>query len=276
MNLPIKPKICAILLMGGEGCRFGSSIPKQFHRIAGKKVYLHTLEPFLKMPDFHTILLVAPLGWKSRVEEEISFCKDPRLKVIVGGKSRQESSFLALLLCDTDTEYVVIHDAIRPFISEEILKSNIEEVVRIGAVDTCIPSADTIVHAQSQKMIDAIPPRSEYLRGQTPQSFSFPLILQAHKLALKDPSFAPSDDCSLVHRLNHPISIVMGSEENIKITTQLDLFLAEQILRLKSILPPHPIKDLHPLEGKHYALTGGTGGIGQAIYKKLIQAKASV
>ncbi len=264
------PKIAGIILMSGQGNRFGSQLPKQFHRIAGKKVYLYTVEQFLKVPSFDTILLVCPKDWLTAVQDEIVPYKDSRLNVIAGGATRQESSYLALQACREDTQYVVIHDGVRPFVSQEILLNNIQGAIAHGAVDTCIPSADTIVHAATDQ-IQGIPLRSEYWRGQTPQSFHYPLILQAHRDARKNKTAPSSDDCSLVVRSGHPVKIVLGSEENIKITTELDLFLAEQILRLNSI---HLEPLNQSLAGKKIAVTGGTGGIGQAIALALQEAGA--
>ncbi len=260
--------------MSGAGNRFGSELPKQFHRIAGKKVYLYTVEQFLAVPAFTTILLVCPPSRLVQVQEEISAYNDPRLEVIAGGESRQESSFLGLKACEGKTNYVVVHDGVRPFVSAEILLDNIQGAIDAGAVDTCIPSADTIVHRGPGHNILDIPPRSEYWRGQTPQSFSYGLILKAHQEACRAGITAASDDCSLVVRLNHPVKIVPGSEDNIKITTELDLFLAEQILRLKTTQATTPAEHGEALKGKRIAVTGGTGGIGQEIVKQLAEAGA--
>ncbi len=275
MQLEQERDIKGIILMGGHGSRFGSQMPKQFHRIAGKKVYLYTVEQFLKIPVFERILLVCPERWLPQVEAEVSAYNDPRLTVIRGGNSRQESSLLALKACGDQTRYVVIHDGVRPFVSQEILWNNIHGAISSGAVDTCIPSADTIVHAPIQEKIADIPLRSEYWRGQTPQSFSYPLILKAHMQAQDNQINLSSDDCSLVVQLGHPVKIVMGSEDNIKITTELDLFLAEQILRLKQVHLSNSNRHDGRLNKKRYAVAGGTGGIGQAIVKQLKEAGAT-
>jgi ribitol-5-phosphate 2-dehydrogenase (NADP+) / D-ribitol-5-phosphate cytidylyltransferase len=255
----------AILLMGGEGARFKSDLPKQFHRISGKKVYLHTLDTFIKSELFEEIILVCQSKWISEVKEELKSFSN--IKIVPGGSTRQESSYLGLLACGQTTKIVVIHDAVRPFVSREILQKNVEAALLYQAVDTCIPSADTIVHSSSGEFIDSIPNRSEYLRGQTPQSFSYPLIVEAHKRALSQGLTNSSDDCRLVLDFGKKIHIVSGEERNIKITTELDLFLAEQLLRLPATLPSH--KNNASLTGKRFIITGGTGGIGQAIVSLL-------
>jgi 2-C-methyl-D-erythritol 4-phosphate cytidylyltransferase len=163
---------------------------------------------------------------------------------------------------------VLIHDAVRPFVSTDILRENAELALKHGAVDTCIPSTDTLVHSTDQKRISSIPERSQYLRGQTPQSFSYPLIVEAHEKTTRSDV---SDDCRLVLDLGHPVSIAKGSESNLKITSTLDLFIAEQLFRLNpSKLPGSPSS----LQKKRYAVVGGSGGIGKAICKALEQEGA--
>jgi 2-C-methyl-D-erythritol 4-phosphate cytidylyltransferase len=260
----------AILLIGGTGSRFGSETPKQFHRLAGKKVYIHTLETFLRTKLFKEIIIVCPQKWVPQVKEELAAYLSVVI-VVEGGATRQESSYRGVLACGESTDIVVIHDGVRPFVSEEIIKENVAKTIEFGAVDTCIPSADTLVHSIDSKKIDAIPKRADYLRGQTPQSFRYSLILRAHQEAKGTDN---SDDCSLVLRSGHPVHVVMGSEENIKITSELDLLLAEQILRLRH-LPLSMHNEQGMLEGKRYAVTGGMGGIGKAICE-LLQKEGAV
>lgn len=250
--------------MGGAGARFGSATPKQFHRLAGKKVYLYTLETFLESQLFEEIILVCPERWLGAVKEDIApYCNIP-IRVVSGGDTRQESSLNGLLACGDRTQLVVIHDAVRPFISKEILAENIASALEHLAVDTCIPSADTLVYAPRGNQVMDIPSRAEYLRGQTPQSFGYSLILGAHLKAKNNGICNQSDDCSLVMREGHPVYVVQGSEENIKITSELDLFLAEQILRLRNT-PSVALEQRSSLDGKRIAVTGGTGGIGRAL-----------
>ncbi len=205
----------ALILMAGEGQRFGS--PKQFHLLADKPLYKHTLERFVASRLFDEIILVAPEGWMH---------DNGDARVIAGGRSRQESSYLGLLAC-APCDYVVIHDGVRPFVSQRILEENIAGAKKYGAVDTCIPSADTLVHAPGGKRIESIPPRADYLRGQTPQSFAYPLILEAHR---KCSVTSATDDCSLVLAMGKEVHIVRGEETNIKITTSFDLKLANSLL----------------------------------------------
>lgn len=253
--------------MAGDGKRFGSDTPKQFHRLSGKKVYLHTLESFVRSKLFDEVLLVCHSAWTGMVEEEIASLQGHcPIRVIAGGSSRQKSSYLGLTACNPQTRYVVIHDAVRPFVSEEILRKNVEMLRHHPAVDTCIPSADTMVYSEDRHTIHAIPHRAQFLRGQTPQSFSYPMILEAHRRAEELHIEDATDDCQIALRMGHAVHIAMGDERNIKITSNLDLFLAEQLLRTSPLEIP---LSSGSLKGGVFLITGGTGGIGQAIAKKV-------
>jgi len=219
-----------ILLLGGSGTRFGGEEPKQFHLLQGVPLYQWALKTFLSSNLFEEILLVTHKEWSAQVSKEI--VSYPNTRVVDAGPTRQASSLAGLLAAGPETQIVVIHDAVRPFVSARILKENIETAMKTGAADTCIPSADTLVHAPNGSTITAIPPRHEFLRGQTPQSFSYPLILKAHQQTSHHDA---SDDCQLVHALGHTIAIVTGEERNIKVTTELDLLLAETLVSNNSL-----------------------------------------
>ncbi len=215
--------------MGGSSKRFGGDEPKQFHLLRGVPLYQWALNTFLSTHLFEEIFLVTHKDWSAKVAEEVA--SHPSVRVTNGGPTRQDSSLAGLLAAGDETKIVVIHDAVRPFVSERILKENIDIALKVGAADTCIPSSDTLVHAPERDRIADIPPRHEFLRGQTPQSFSYPLILKAHQQTSLQNS---SDDCQLVHALGHEIAIVQGDERNLKVTTEQDLLFAEQLTQEKN------------------------------------------
>ena len=260
----------AILLLGGLGSRFDLEKPKQFHMLSGKKVYLHTLEHFLEAGFFQEIILVVNKDYIESVILDVKAYKE--VKVVLGGKTRQESSYKGLL-ASKGADYVIIHDAVRPFVSLELLMKNKDAVILHDAVDTCTSSFDTIVESFDGKAIDRIPDRKYYLRGQTPQSFYYPLILKAHQAAIKRGIKNSSDDCKLVLDISKEVFIVEGSENNIKITTQLDLYLAEQLIREPKHMTLEKAKDL---KDKLFAVVGASGGIGSSIVSKLIERGARV
>ena len=217
----LKHRVGAVLLMAGIGSRFGGEIPKQFLPLKGKRVYLHTLDTFVQTGVFDEIVLVCHPAWQDTVSQEAAIAT-----VVQGAGTRQESAYLGLLGFVNRPDIVVMHDAVRPLVSQEILVNNISSALLHGAVDTCIASADTLVYAPQGDVIEAIPKRDHYLRGQTPQTFRFDLLLEVHVAARHDGVEAVSDDCQLVLRKGHPVHVVPGSERNFKITTDLDFNLA--------------------------------------------------
>lgn len=225
----MKERFTALILMGGEGRRLGSRLPKQFHLLGELKVYQHTLETFRRLGLFQEIILVCHPEWVESVQEEVAAYDE--VKVVSGGETRQASSWEGLKACDPSCHYVMIHDAVRPFVSLEILQSNAQAVQIHRAVDTVIPSADTLIVTTDGKAIDSIPPRDHFRRGQTPQTFAYSLICEAHE---KSKGINATDDCRLVLELGAPVHLVEGSEGNLKITTEWDLLVAEYYLRNRS------------------------------------------
>lgn len=254
-------KIAAIILIGGDGRRFNNTLPKQFHNLSGKKIYLHTLEKFQNLKCFDEIIVVCHKNSLDMVKKDL-----PSIKVVEGGLTRQESAYKGLLACGPKTDIVSIHDGVRPFVSEKIILENIEKAFLYGAVDTCIPSFDTIVQTFENSEISSIPKRDTLLRGQTPQTFKYKIIKQAHEKALQKGLKNISDDCRLVLETGQKVYIVKGDEHNIKITTQLDLFIAEQLLRLQVQSAPAPFLNL---KDKIFVVVGGSGGIGSKICLEL-------
>lgn len=261
-----------ILLLAGQGERFQEDLPKQFHRLSGKKVYIHALEKFVRAGFFSKIILVVHPKYISEVSLETQ--QYPHVTVIAGGSTRQESSYQALQHCKGLADFVIIHDAVRPFVSEQILQENKEKVLLHSAVDTCTPSFDTIVKCQDGSKIDNIPNRSQCWRGQTPQSFRYDLIMQAHEEAMRAGITDASDDCQLVLRLCKDVFIAKGSEHNIKITTQLDLYIAEHLMRMQETCLS--CEDSKSLKEKLYIVVGGSGGIGTALKEELEKEEAKV
>lgn len=211
-------KFAAVLLMGGEGSRCDFKIPKQFLPLGDRPLYEYALSTFTSSGLFDQIVVVT-----SKIIPEF---KTLPITVVMGGATRQESSHLGTQACNKEISHVVIHDVARPFVSVDILKRNVEAVVTYGAINTCIPSFDTINQSQGE-FVEKVIDRKCAFRGQTPQSFSLPLILEAHKTTSKKDS---SDDCSLVLELGHKVHIVLGEEKNFKITTSFDLAFAKHLI----------------------------------------------
>ncbi|PCI77836.1 hypothetical protein COB21_02465 [Candidatus Aerophobetes bacterium] len=256
--------IHVILLMGGKSSRFKSSLPKQFQQLVGKRVYQHCLDTFITFSNIQTLVIVTHAQFIPMIENENS---DPRIRFATAGNTRQLSSKAGLNALNGASGAVIIHDAARPFISKEIIAEHINMLKNHPAINTCIPSADTIIVTPDRRTMHAVPPRETLMRGQTPQSFHLHLIKQAHDNTQKTDA---TDDCQLVmNNSNIKPFIVQGDEKNIKITYDLDMTIAEHLLREPK---PQVCKNLAnhvSLKGKVFAITGGTGGIGAAIIKEL-------
>jgi ribitol-5-phosphate 2-dehydrogenase (NADP+) / D-ribitol-5-phosphate cytidylyltransferase len=216
--------IVAIVLMAGEGTRMGLGVPKPFRMLENKPVFQHTVEQLLKGWPFDAVVLVVPDEFVQTIDGLI---------LTSGGKSRRASCYQGLLACPEGTKTVVIHDAVRPFVSPRIVQQNVRMAMEWGAVDTCLPSPDTLVQVQQDNVV-AIPDRSRWMRGQTPQSFDYALIRKAHETVAE---FAEHvDDCRLVLELGVSPKIVLGEEANFKITTEADWERAEFYARSLSTL----------------------------------------
>lgn len=213
----------AIILMGGSGTRLRKSHPKQFLPLGGKKVYQWALDTFLEIPFFKEIILVSHADYIEDVIRDLSRY-DQKITPVIGGSTRRESSFIGLKACGPKTDFVLIHDAVRPFVSVDIILRNLREVVKTGACDTCIPSNDTIFLSDGVE-IQEVPNREQMYQGQTPQSFRYDWIMEAHKKnkKMKD----PSDDCQLAIASGRLVSLVSGKEENQKITSSWNWEIAQ-------------------------------------------------
>ena len=176
----------AVILAAGSGTRMGNaSAPKQFLTIYNKPIVVHTIEQFEMHFDIDEIVVVTK---KDYMEEMKVWIRQYDLSkvhhVVEGGDSRQKSVFNGLSVVKTfaqDNDIVLIHDSARPLVNARIISDNIEGALRYGAVDTVVPSADTIIHSMNGEKINDVPVRKELFLGQTPQSFRFDVIWNAHE-----------------------------------------------------------------------------------------------
>lgn len=223
----------AIILAGGSGSRFGADMPKQFLKVAGKMIIEHTIEAFERHPQIDEIALVSRKDFIEEMEQLAPKNGYRKLrKVLCGGKERYHSSLAAIEAYTNDDDRLLIHDGVRPLISERVITDCIKALDTFDAVDVAVPTTDTIIELSEDGSISRIPQRRLLRNVQTPQCFRRETIARAFELALKDPDFFPTDDCSLVHKYlpETPIRVVEGEPTNIKITYPEDLALAERML----------------------------------------------
>ena len=216
----------AILLAGGSGSRFGADRPKQFLEVNGCTVLEHSIRAFHNSPQIDEIVVITRADFVEEVKGIASHY--PKVKhVRPGGKERYHSTLSALEVCTDANDLLLIHDAVRPLVSEAIISRCIDALSQYEAIGVAMPSTDTIVRVDENDCIVETLPRVELRNMQTPQGFRQRVLRQAFDLGLVDPNFAPTDDCGVVRcYLPHvPIKIVAGEATNIKITYPKDLEL---------------------------------------------------
>lgn len=270
--------ICAILLAGGDGNRFGGDIPKQFLRLAGEEILLRSLRT-LALAGIDRFVVVAHPEWMRETQELVTAAEltVPTL-VVAGGVTRNESTWNGLQALDTNGDDVVlVHDAVRPLVPVDVVQRAIEPVALglADSTDTVIPSSDTLVVVSDGAVVE-IPERARYRRGQTPQVFRSRILRQAYEAALAAGDMSATDDCSLVlrHVPGARILAVPGVEMNIKITTKVDLVLADRMLQMNSLDAESHLDGPTSLEGARILVVGGTQGIGRAIAEEATQVGA--
>ena len=210
----------AIILAGGSGTRFKSKIPKQYFKIGNKSIINYTIDAFEKSSLIDKVIIVVDKKYINDISK-----KNPNHIVVSGGKSRFESSYNGILACPKNSKKVLIHDAARPFISQEIITSCIEALNNYEAVVTSIQTTDTVIRVKNMEVIQ-VEDRNQIFLNQTPQGFKYKTILDAHK----NRTGSVTDDISLLDLNETKCKVIKGSKKNIKITTNDDIQFAMHIL----------------------------------------------
>jgi 2-C-methyl-D-erythritol 4-phosphate cytidylyltransferase len=210
----------------------GAETPKQFLELDGVPIVVHTLRRIASCSLITEIIVATRADQVSRLDERIRAEKIAQpVRVVRGGDSRHESVEAALEFVSDDTEAVLVHDAVRPFVGREQIVRVIEEARRCHAAILGIPAMDTVKEVKRASLpedvalITATIPRERVVLAQTPQVFAAKLLKQAFAKAKED-GITASDEAGLVERLGHEVHVVHGSERNIKITKPADLDLA--------------------------------------------------
>ena len=221
-------KVSAIIPAAGQGARLGGPVPKQFLHLNGKPILSHTLEVFQNSGLVDSIVLAVPENELERTRGQ--WLNNPPLvkKIVAGGKQRQDSVFNGFKELDADTDIVLVHDGVRPFISAAMIREILAAAAEHGAAITAIPVNDTIKEANGESFVERTLDREKLRRVQTPQAFQYGLLKKAFAKARAD-SYYGTDEGSLIEYIREPVKIISGSEFNIKITRPEDLILAERI-----------------------------------------------
>ncbi len=227
-----KAKCTAIVLAAGQGKRMGTKVQKQYLEIQGKPVLYYSLKAFEESKLIDEIILVVGEGQEEYCEKEIvSKYEISKVKKIVqGGAERYHSVWNGLQ--EIDKGYVFIHDGARPFVNEEILQRVYDEVLLHKACVVGMPVKDTIKIADVEGYADMTPERSLLWQVQTPQVFETSFVKEAYKKLMQSDTIKVTDDAMVVEQmLGGKVKLVLGSYENIKITTPEDLEIAEIFLK---------------------------------------------
>ncbi len=225
-------RIAAILPAAGLGTRMGAETPKQFLDLDGMPLVIFTLRRLAACEAITGFFIATRAEEMASLERSVAQLRLRRpVRVVRGGGTRQESVANALAEVPTDTEIVLVHDAVRPFVTREQVERVIAEARARRAVILGIPAMDTVKEVKRASLpedvalITSTIPRERVVLAQTPQAFSYALLKEAFERARQD-GVTASDEAGLVERLGYDVHVVLGSERNIKITRPADMDLA--------------------------------------------------
>jgi 2-C-methyl-D-erythritol 4-phosphate cytidylyltransferase len=226
MDVPMKT--VAIIPAAGSSKRMQNNISKQYLLLDGIPVLARTLKVFQRSPNIDDIFLIVPEMDIDYAHKDIvdRYGISKVSNILAGGKERQDSVRNGIDALGSDHDIVVIHDGVRPFISEELVHSAILEASRVRAVTVGVPVKDTVKSIDRHGIVVETLNRNHLWLTQTPQAFKREIIRKAYEAAYRD-NFYGTDDASLVERMGVKVTMIRGSYDNIKITTKDDVMLAE-------------------------------------------------
>ncbi len=222
--------VSVIIVAAGESKRFKGSIAKPYLMLGLKPVIIRTLSVFFEESLVDEIILVIHQSQAGQIKKLLSDFSMKLKKVVLGGEKRQDSVARGLKEISPRSGIVLVHDGVRPLVRKELINEVIKEAESFGAVVPAVPCQDTIKELDKKKEVVKTLRRRALWAVQTPQGYRKELLLSAHEKAKLDDYYG-TDDAELVEYLGHPVKVIDGSKENIKITTPLDLILAEAILK---------------------------------------------
>jgi 2-C-methyl-D-erythritol 4-phosphate cytidylyltransferase len=223
-------KVAAIIPSAGKGARLKSRVQKPYIELAGRPILAHTLAKLSRNKRVKEIILAVAKEKIAPAGKLIHKYGIKNVKLVIGGKERRDSVYNALKAVSSDIDYVLIHDGIRPFITDELIESLLKAAYKYGAAIAGVPVKPTLKIVRKNGFIDNTPSREMYWEAQTPQVFKRDLIEKAYKSAFEK-NIQATDDSMLVERIGIKPKIILGSYSNIKITTKEDLELAGILIK---------------------------------------------
>ncbi|GGI98607.1 pyrophosphorylase [Shewanella hanedai] len=273
-------KNIAVILAGGKGSRFGSELPKQFSKVAGKMVIEHTIAVFENNKSIDEICIISNSESIHLIDDLVLKNQFSKVKkVLLGGKERSDSSMAAINSYDFECN-LIFHDAVRPLVTDIIINNTVSALCKNNVVDVAVKATDTIVNC-SNGLINNIPNRDDLWNGQTPQAFKRSVIKKAYEYALSDPEFLATDDCGVVKKYLpvEDIYVVEGDVTNIKLTHKQDLFLIDKLFQLKTteIVERYNVTKLNEaMKNDVVLIVGGSYGIGKSFHDELMRITHNV
>ena len=224
--------VTAIITAGGQGIRMGEKQPKQFLPLAKKTLLAHAVTPFQNCPRIDEIILVVPEQTKSFCQLEL--VEKNQLtkikKIVAGGKQRADSVYNGLLNVGRKTDYVLIHDGVRPFVKEALIARVLDAAIQHGAAVPGLEVKETIKSISVDSFVEETLERSSLIAIQTPQAYRYNLLFSAYQ-RFYQVGENTTDDSQFLERDGYRVKIVPGADDNLKVTIPLDLEFAEFFLQ---------------------------------------------
>ena len=231
--------VFAGIVAGGTGSRMGADIPKQFLKLKGEEIILRCVRKFLDVSEIDRVYIAVHPDWKDFTKEllgtMLTSSELDRVVILEGGSDRNSSVFKIISSIEaeyqvSDNDILLTHDAVRPFVSTDIIRENISCAQKYTVCTTAVPATDTIICSNDSKVISSTLDRSVLWHAQTPQSFLLKAVRAAYDKLNDDQRSKLTDICGIFTAAGEKIHIVEGDPSNIKLTTPFDLKIAEAVL----------------------------------------------
>lgn len=225
-------RVTALIPAAGMGKRMGKAVAKQFLPLGDKPLLAHTLLVFQRAPEIDEIIpILSREDMEACLRDVIEKYHITKVKtLVVGGKERQDSVANGLKKIEKDASIVLVHDGVRPFVTPEMIRESVDRARNGECVAVGVPIKDTIKEVDEQKIVCRTLERNRLWAIQTPQAFPLKVLKHAYEESYKH-KVCGTDDATLVEQSGGKVRVIMGSYDNIKITTPEDLILAEEILK---------------------------------------------
>ncbi len=230
--------IYGALLAGGSGTRIKSSnIPKQFILVNDKPIIVYTIQNMFKVKRFDCLYVAVHKDFYEYMQEMVEkfIPEKDKVRIILGGKERMDTIHNVIDAIQsengiTDEDVIVIHDSVRPFVTEKILNDSIDAAIKHGAVVTALPASDTIIHSEDREVVSEIPDRSKVFHGQAPDSFNLKLLIEMEDNLTEEQKKIITGTSQICTFNNKQLHMIEGDAINFKITTDSDLVIVRSIL----------------------------------------------